>query len=172
MAMVRTRNFRLAVKNDIKEIHQLFRSVVDKMKKEGKKNWNDKYPSESVIKKDISYFRLFKYIEDRKIIGVASMMMRQPDVYKSVNWNAEDDGSLMVKRLAIHPEHEGKGIGKSIMENLEGIAKNKEYTSIRLDVYEHNADVIQFYKSIGYSETGKVKLEEDLDNFITMDKLL
>ncbi len=66
--------------------------------------------------------------------------------------NAISDGSLVVyyPHLLVHPEHIGKGIGRSIMELLQ-----RKYTSFHQQMLTADVDAIGFYQSLGFERAGK-----------------
>lgn len=65
---------------------------------------------------------------------------------------------IFLESLYIHPEHQGKGIGKQLME--AGVAKFHQPKTISLVVYKGNAS-ISFYEKIGFT----VEKENDGDFF-------
>lgn len=54
---------------------------------------------------------------------------------------------LFLESLYVHPNHQGKQIGKQLL--LSGIAKYKEATSLSLTVYKGNSN-ISFYEKEGF----------------------
>ena len=66
--------------------------------------------------------------------------------------NAISDGSLVVyyPHMLVHPDHKGKGIGRSMMELLQ-----QRYTSFHQQMLTADADVVGFYKSLGFERAGK-----------------
>jgi len=66
--------------------------------------------------------------------------------------NTISDGSLVVyyPHMLVHPDHKGKGIGRSMMELLQ-----QRYTSFHQQMLTADADVVGFYKSLGFERAGK-----------------
>ena len=66
--------------------------------------------------------------------------------------NAISDGSLVVYYLhmLVHPEHKGKGIGRSMMELLK-----KRYESFHQQMLTADFEAVGFYKSLGFERAGK-----------------
>ena len=66
--------------------------------------------------------------------------------------NAISDGSLVVyyPHMLVHPEHKGKGIGRSMMELLQ-----KRYESFHQQMLTADFDAVEFYKSLGFERAGK-----------------
>lgn len=57
------------------------------------------------------------------------------------------DKDVFLESLYIHPNHQGKGIGRQLL--LAGIAKFKEPTALSLTVYKGNSN-ISFYEKEGF----------------------
>ena len=66
--------------------------------------------------------------------------------------NAISDGSLVVyyPHMLVHPEHKGKGIGRSMMDLLQ-----KRYESFHQQMLTADLEAVEFYKSLGFERAGK-----------------
>jgi GNAT superfamily N-acetyltransferase len=66
--------------------------------------------------------------------------------------NAISDGSLVVyyPHMLVHPDHRGKGIGRSMMELLQ-----RRYASFHQQMLTADVDAIGFYKSLGFDGISK-----------------
>ena len=53
--------------------------------------------------------------------------------------------------LAVQPDHQGQGIGKSLLEGLEKEAKRRGYGFIRLNSADHRLAAHAFYEKVGYT---------------------
>lgn len=53
--------------------------------------------------------------------------------------------------LAVLPQMQGKGIGKTLLQGLEQEAKNQEYQFIRLNSADHRLGAHAFYEKVGYT---------------------
>lgn len=73
------------------------------------------------------------YVED-KIIGTIAL--------KNV-----DGKTVQIKSVALRPEWQGKGIGKSIMLDAEKMARERNYNRIYLTA---RVSVLPFYEKLGY----------------------
>jgi ribosomal-protein-alanine N-acetyltransferase len=57
--------------------------------------------------------------------------------------------------LAVHPEWQGRGIGRRMMEHLHDAARARGAKRIRLKVYPDNQAAIRLYESLGYRFTAE-----------------
>ena len=53
--------------------------------------------------------------------------------------------------LAVSPQVQGKGIGKSLLQGLEQEAKRRGYGFIRLNSADHRLGAHAFYEKVGYT---------------------
>jgi GNAT superfamily N-acetyltransferase len=66
--------------------------------------------------------------------------------------NAISDGSLVVyyPHLLVHPDHQGKGIGRAMMKRLQ-----QKYASFHQQMLTADAHAFEFYRSLGFDRAGK-----------------
>jgi len=68
----------------------------------------------------------------------------------AVRRNAANIAEL--KRMYVLPEQQHRGIGKKLLEEALGLAKNCRYEFIRLDTLNHMLPAINLYKKYGFYE--------------------
>lgn len=56
----------------------------------------------------------------------------------------------------VEKKHRGKGVGRSLYEDLKKICRKKKIKKILSDVYEINSDSIAFHASIGFKPTVRI----------------
>lgn len=68
--------------------------------------------------------------------------------------NAISDGSLVVyyPHLLVHPCHQGKGIGRKMMEAMQDV-----YGGFHQQMLTADAGAIDFYKALGFQRAGKTE---------------
>jgi ribosomal protein S18 acetylase RimI-like enzyme len=76
--------------------------------------------------------------------------------YHSINWLTKNNNNLYIHRVAIHPEHQGKGYAQQLMGFAENFAIENNYTSIRLDTFSQNTRNQKFYELRGYKRLGNI----------------
>jgi ribosomal protein S18 acetylase RimI-like enzyme len=95
---------------------------------------------------------LFELVQARQaqIVGYAECAF---EIAGSDNWMNEayfekrNMRPLFVDELAVHPEHQGVGIGSFILEQLEHLARVRGCTHMVLEVAENNTNALHFYRS-------------------------
>ncbi len=63
-----------------------------------------------------------------------------------------------MKRLYVRPELRGRGIGKALAERIIGDAIRLGYTKMRLDTVSTMTAAIRLYRSLGFTEIGKYRV--------------
>lgn len=69
------------------------------------------------------------------------------EVYESLYSNA----GFNILALAVSPQAQGQGIGKTLLEGLEHEAKKRCYNFIRLNSADHRLGAHAFYEKVGYT---------------------
>jgi putative acetyltransferase len=61
-----------------------------------------------------------------------------------------DETTGELRRMYVLPEHRGRGLGREILERLEGAAGDLGYTKIRLETGNEAPEALGLYTSSGY----------------------
>ena len=69
------------------------------------------------------------------------------EVYESLYSNA----GFNILALAVVPQMQGKGIGKTLLQGLEKEAEKRGYKFIRLNSADHRLSAHAFYERVGYT---------------------
>ena len=147
-------------KHEIDAIIALTKACGKHMRANGIDQWDENYPDYSSIEKDLDSKTLFVYKSEGEIIGIVVLNQHQDDEYKEINWKtSEDDKNLVVHRLAVRPEQQGKGIARLLMDFAENLAREQKYNAIRLDTFSQNPRNQKFYLNRGYTDLGPVFLK-------------
>lgn len=76
--------------------------------------------------------------------------------------------------LAVDPNAQGQGIGEHLVKVAEGLAQKNGIRKLQLQVVDHSAHLIDWYKRLGYHEYGKRVWEGDFltkpSQFVMMQK--
>ncbi len=93
---------------------------------------------------------------------IAAAVIYQPgqsEVYRPVNWQLPFDVPVLtVHTLAVHPNHQGAGVARALMDYAEALARQNGARAIRLDTHLDNAPAIRLYEKCGYADCGLVDL--------------
>ncbi len=148
-----------ATYHHISAIRAVFRACIRQMKSQGILQWNDNYPTQENIEKDIEQGALYYIGEGKNIWGVFTINEVQETQYQDITWYCDEGKILVVHRLAVHPAHQGKGLAQRLMTFAEEYGRKHGYAAIRLDSYEDNLRSQDFYRKMGYRPTGYVQFD-------------
>lgn len=86
---------------------------------------------------------------------------------------AQQPDSLYIGKLAVHPEHQRKGIGRRLMDAVEHYAVSKDIDTLELNTRIELIENQSTFQSMGYHVTGEHSHEGfDRPTFISMRKTL
>lgn len=86
----------------------------------------------------------FGYLEDGKIIGVATILQST-----HANWPAEN--CFQLRGMAVLPEFQGKNIGAQLVQYIEN-----ELPSPKVIWFNARISAKGFYEKLGYQSTGEI----------------
>jgi len=99
-------------------------------------------------------------------------LARDPENLLVVEHDGEVVGSVMVgyeghrgwvNYLAVDPDHQGRGLGRRLMERAEEILGQLGCAKVNLQVRSSNEAAIGFYRRIGYSVDDSVSMGRRLE---------
>lgn len=135
--------------------------------------WNENYPTMETFEKDIRKEELYVYEIDEKIIGCIAITESKDPEYNEVNWLTPEGHSYYIHRLAVHPDEQGQGFARKMMDFAEERAVSKNKLSVRLDTFSKNLRNQRFYERRGYKKLEPVYfLNQSLDPFYCYELLL
>ena len=140
--------FRSATMDDFAAVKELYGAVVQHMRQNGLFFWNEHYPVE-VLREDIQKGRLYLLCEGKTpLCACAIFPVRTP--FEGVIW--EDNPALYMWRLAVHPAHLRKSLGKTMVKHLKNLTKKQGYPLLRLLVVDCNQPAHAFYQNLGFTK--------------------
>ncbi|AIQ65291.1 GCN5 family acetyltransferase [Paenibacillus stellifer] len=158
--------------DDLERIMALIAECVRVMQEGGSDQWNESYPNREVIAKDIEQGTLYVFEDDGTPAGIIVLDENEAEEYQSIDWVQKEGRHLVMHRLAVHPEIQGKGIARRLLAFAEDQAAREGYSSIRMDTYAKNDRALSLYLRLGYEVRGEVRFPGRIANFPVMEKLL
>ena len=130
--------------------------------------WQQGYPNEYSMTKDILNQDLFGVYIDGELTCVAALIIGIEKTYVNMiegKWNIEVSPSdLVIHRIAVSNKYRGRGCAKKLMEFAYSYAKENNCDSIKVDTHRVNIPMQQLLLSNGYVYQGIIDLnrnEED-----------
>jgi GNAT superfamily N-acetyltransferase len=160
-----------ARQDHIPAVAGLLSACMRTMRNNGIDQWDDIYPNEEVVTRDVNDLSLYVLEENDLYIGAVSLNQEQDVAYQQVNWLGGEP-VLVVHRLCIDPNYQGAGLGSRLMDFAEEHAKRNAYASIRLDAYTGNPAAFKLYERRGYRKAGQVYFPRRTLPFFCFEKIL
>ncbi len=125
--------------------------------------WQDGYPNEEVILKDINQNESYIVTnENDEVIGTTMFTTRPEPTYKVIdgNWLTSDDAVYgVIHRMAVNDKFRSIGFSKFVFDYFEKKLIEKGIGSMRIDTHEQNQVMQGIIKNRGYQYCGIIKLE-------------
>jgi hypothetical protein len=99
-----------ALEGHIPSVMRLISTCIKAMRDNGIYQWDEIYPSDEIITRDVSKGDLYVLEQDNSCIAAVSLSDEQEEVYRQVHWLG-DEPVLVIHRLCVGPTYQGKGIG-------------------------------------------------------------
>ncbi|UJF33910.1 GNAT family N-acetyltransferase [Paenibacillus hexagrammi] len=157
---------------DKKAIMSLYRAVTKDLRKQGNRQWDWFYPNGIVIGSDLKNHTLYGMKVGSQVTAAVALDANQSPQYAPLPWSNTPGKPACVHRLAVHPDHQGKGLGKRLLAFAEELAMQQGYSSIRLDVYTGNPGALAMYVRAGYRQVGEVRFPFRETPYMCMEKIL
>lgn len=147
-------------KNKLDCIENIYKESIIWLDNKGINQWKiDVYPTRKTAFDAIIDESLYGCFINDKIAGTFIINEKQPYQYKNLKWKYKEGRVLVLHTLVVRPYETGKGLGKNVMLFVINYAKEKGYSSIRLDVFPDNKAAVKLYLSFKFEYVGKVFFE-------------
>ncbi|TCI69773.1 GNAT family N-acetyltransferase [Exiguobacterium sp. SH0S7] len=147
----------LAKPSDVNAIEQLYLACKDDLLHRQIFQWDDTYPNRAYFEDCIKEGSIYIMKDGEQLLGVVVIDELQSPEWREIDWR--HDNPLVIHSLMVHPEGQGKGLGRNVLEFSERLAVERGYASIRLDSFTGNEAACNFYKRHGYVERGNVHFD-------------
>lgn len=142
--------------SQISDILSISKACAAYMRTNGIYQWNQHYPSKEAFLADMEREELYVSLREDKPIGTIVISTLMDEEYKPVKWLTENGNSMYVHRLAVHPNFQGKGHARLLMDFAENHARKHGFSSVRLDTFSQNKRNQKFYETRGYKKLGTI----------------
>ena len=148
-------NIRKASYDEIPHLMEIFENARKIMRASGNMNqWNDNYPSESIVRKDISDGVCHVLCDDNDNIIATMAFIKGPDPTYSIIYDGEwidDSPYYVIHRIAVREP------GHNAAEKLFEWAF-RHTSSLRIDTHKDNVIMHHILKKHGFTHCGRILL--------------
>lgn len=150
-------NLRKATLSEIPVIWEILQQAIERRKQDGSEQWQDGYPNEQSILKDLSNGSAYVLTEKDQIIAYAAIIFGVEPAYNDIEGKWLTNGDyVVVHRVATSNEAIGKGIATHLFKLIEDIALESKVYSIKVDTNFDNAPMLKILDKLGYTYCGEV----------------
>ena len=150
-------SFRKATIFEIPQIWAILQQAIQRRKEDGSNQWQDGYPNQDVVRKDVAASQGFVLTDRETIVGYAAVLLNDESEYARIKgkWLSNSD-FVVFHRVALSQSHLGKGLAQKIIENIEEFAKSNNIFSVKADTNHDNKAMLKIFEKLGYSYCGTV----------------
>ena len=148
--------FRPAHPNEKETILSLYEEAIKTGRARNSCFWPDDYPNEGILDDDFKGNNIYVLARGEEIVAAASIVETDDLDHEPVGWQPLK--SCVPLRVCVSPNSQGRGLGRSIMRELMDHVREKGFESIRLLADARNLAANSLYRSLGFSDKGKVFL--------------
>lgn len=122
------------------------------------------YPSKDTVIDCVNEGTMYIVLDNDEVIGAFKLNEDGQGDYESVHWSKDlrKGEYLVIHTLVVHPNYQGKGIAKLMLNKAIEIAKENNYKAIRLDIVPSNTPAIKLYESIGFKYVDTIDLKRNI----------
>ncbi|MCL1935187.1 MAG: GNAT family N-acetyltransferase [Defluviitaleaceae bacterium] len=149
--------FRRAVYEDIESIMFIINQGKEYLKNRGINQWQNGYPNDKVIQKDIDENTAYVLTEDENILATVSIGFNGEPNYEKIKGNWLSTGDFcVIHRLGVANKCKGTGVGLSLLKYIENICKQKNIKNMKVDTHAENTSMRRFLEKNGFVYCGLV----------------
>jgi ribosomal protein S18 acetylase RimI-like enzyme len=162
--------FRLAKKEDLDSVMDMFTAAIAEMSREGIEQWDSLYPDKSTLENDIEDNQLFIGMLQDSIVSAYVLNQEYDEQYANGAWKYPNSSFYVIHRLCVNPLFQNQRIGTLTLTHIENELRAKGIDAIRLDAYTLNPYAIKMYERLEYGKVGFAKWRKG--EFYLMEKKL
>ena len=165
--------FRKSTTEDIPAIMEIVRDAQEALQNLGINQWQNGYPSVSVIETDIAGGNSYVLFRDGEIVATAAVLFSGEPTYADIHngaWITDDDYAV-VHRLAVKRQYKQAGTASFLIDNIEDMVIDYGMRSIRIDTHEGNIPMRGLLQKKGYKVCGIIYLA-DGNQRVALEKVL
>jgi ribosomal protein S18 acetylase RimI-like enzyme len=147
---------RKALHQDIQKVVRITQACARHMIAEGIYQWNENYPSAEAFERDVNQQELYVLEKEGEVRGAVVISTQMDDFYRVINWLTPSSKNGYLHRLCVHPESQGKGYARKLLDFAEDQLKKQGCLSVRLDTFSKNHRNQRLYEARGYKKLGDV----------------
>lgn len=119
-------------------------------------HWDEDYPTAEDLQVDIRQGALYRIEVDGAQVGMIAIGPDEDEA--AFTWPTQDESACMLSRLALHPDHQGKGLLEPVFAAAVAQCKTLGYHTLRLLVVTDLPRLFRVYERCGFVRCGAVSM--------------
>lgn len=156
-------DFRQAVMQDLPQLKDMYKQIIQNMNEQKIQIWDDVYPCE-FFEEDIQNNQLYVLLNHCEIVA-AFVLSNTNAGETAIQWKHPHAKALYIDRLGVNIQYLKKGIGSQMLDKAKEIAKTLDAEYLRLFVVDINIPAIQLYIKNGFARAEGIYDEVFDDGF-------
>ena len=148
---------RLARESDLPELDRLMKVCADWLEAEGYSHWKV-YQSGSQSEQDVEAHKVYCAFDgDSSIVATFTLSHDSPPYAQGSfdpYWEDPQATARFFKKMAVHPDFHGQGIGKALLTEAESISRSQGAKYLRLDINPGIPWLGDYYQRLGFAHRG------------------
>lgn len=164
MSLIYLRRATLA---DVPAIMPIIANAKALLKADGSPQWQDGYPDEGTIKRDIMAQQSWLLIVDGQVAGTAAQVIADDPNYHEITgdgWQNNTAPYATIHRIALSAGFAGQHLSHYFFSNLISQAYQQGIRHFRIDTHDMNQRMQAIATSLGYQYRGTIHVDEPGDN--------
>jgi len=163
---------KLVTLDDLEQIKQFIKDAQAHLKEQGSRQWQNGYPNEEIILKDIAEKRGYFLCDTEEPVAYFCLDFAGDTLYETLQgeWLTQGTPYAALHRVAMGAGSRGKGYGTAIFQQAEKLSRQARMTSIRIDTNPANQKMQHLIKKNGFQYCGTVVI--DATDYLAFEKLL
>ena len=150
--------FRKAGIRDLTPVMAILDAARQRMFAEGKCQWTESYPREVHVVADIAAGHGYVLVEDGRVVAYGAVIVNGEPAYEDLEGEWLTDGDyVVVHRLAVAADAQGRGVGRRFMAAVEEMAAAEGVGSFRVDTNFDNERMLALLDRCGFTFTGLIQ---------------
>jgi ribosomal protein S18 acetylase RimI-like enzyme len=129
---------------DLETVLWLFARAMELQGKNGYKVWQT--IDNNTLRKDIADGLQYKLIEGNDLLGVFSVQLNDPFIWRDRDRN----DAVYLHRIVVNPRFKGQKQFQKIVDWATAFARKKGLSYVRMDTWADNQPLISYYRTFGF----------------------
>ncbi|WP_203637734.1 GNAT family N-acetyltransferase [Levilactobacillus wangkuiensis] len=152
---------------DVPAIMPIIANAKALLKADGSPQWQDGYPDEAAIRRDIMAQQSWLLMVDGQVAGTAAQVVGDDPNYHEIDgegWHNTTAPYATIHRIALSAGFAGQHLSHYFFSNLISQAYQEGVRNFRIDTHAMNQRMQAIAGSLGYQYRGEIRVDEPGDN--------